>query len=47
MTYKEICSKHISKLSIELLNNGMPIHNVSCLMLDICAVTEKHFEEEE
>lgn len=42
MDYKEICNKHINELSIELMNNGMPMHDVSCLMLDIYAVIKKH-----
>ena len=45
MEYKEICNKHINELSIELLNNGMPMHDVSCLTLDIYAVIKKHLGE--
>ena len=29
MNYKEICNKQINELSIELLNNRMPMHDVS------------------
>lgn len=46
MTYKEICNKHISELSNELMNNGMSMHDVSCLTLDIYKVIKKHLEEE-
>lgn len=46
MKYKEICNKHINELSIELLNNGMPMHDVSCLMLDIYAAIKKHLGDE-
>ena len=46
MNYKEICNKHINELSIELMNNGMPMHDVSCLMLDICEVIKKHLGDE-
>ena len=45
MDYKKICNKQINELSIVLLNNGMPMHDVSCLMLDIYAVIEKHLGE--
>ena len=45
MNYKEICNKQINELSIELMNNGMPMHDVSCLTLDIYAVIEKHLGE--
>jgi len=46
MNYKEICNKHINELSIELLNNGMPMHDVSSLTLDIYAVIKKHLKED-
>ena len=46
MKYKEICNKQFNELSIELLNDGMPMHDVSCLTLDIYAVIKKHLEEE-
>ena len=45
MNYKEICNKHINELSIELMNNGMPMHDVSSLTLDIYAAIEKHLGE--
>ena len=45
MGYKEICNEHINELSIELMDNGMPMHDVSCLTLDIYAVIEKHLGE--
>ena len=46
MDYKKICNTQISNLSIELLNNGMSMHDVSCLTLDIYKVVKKHLEEE-
>ena len=46
MKYKEICNKQINELSIELMNNGMPMHDVSCMTLDIYAVIEKHLGDE-
>lgn len=45
MGYKEICNKHISELSIELMNNGMSMHDVSCLTLDIYATIKTHLGE--
>ena len=45
MDYKKICNKQFNELSIELLNKGMPMHDVSCLTLDIYAVIEKHLGE--
>ena len=45
MDYKKICNKHINELSIELMNNRMPMHDVSCLTLDIYKVIEKHLGE--
>ena len=45
MDYKKICNYILTRLSIELLNNGMPMHDVSCLMLDIYAVIKKHLGE--
>lgn len=45
MNYKEICNKHINELSIELMNNLMSMHDVSCLTLDIYATIEKHLGE--
>ncbi len=46
MKYKEICNEQLNELSIELMNNGMSMHDVSCLTLDIYKVVEKHLEEE-
>ena len=45
MDYKKICNKQFNELSLELLNNGMPMPDVSCLMLDIYKVVEKHLGE--
>ena len=45
MDYKEICNTQINELSIELLNNGMPMHNVSSLTLEIYEVIKKHLGE--
>ena len=45
MKYKEICNKQINELSIELMNNGMSMHDVSCLTLDIYAVIKKNLGE--
>ena len=46
MDYKKICNKHINELSIELMNNRMSMHDVSCLTLDIYAVIKKHLGDE-
>ena len=46
MNYKEICNKHINELSIELLNNGMPMHDVSNMTLEIYEVIKKHLKED-
>ncbi|HZK20696.1 MAG TPA: hypothetical protein VFC76_00305 [Oscillospiraceae bacterium] len=46
MKYKEICNEQLNELSIELMNSGMPMHDVSCLTLDIYVVIKKHLEEE-
>ncbi len=46
MTYKEICNKHINELSIELMNSGMSMHDVSSMTLEIYEVIKKHLEEE-
>jgi len=45
MDYKKICNKHINELSIELMNSGMSMHDVSSLTLDIYAVIKKHLGE--
>ena len=45
MDYKKICNKHINELAIELMNNRMPMHDVSCLMLDIYKVVKRHLGE--
>ena len=46
MDYKKICNKQISKLSIELMNSGMPMHSVSSMTLEIYEVIKKHLEGE-
>ena len=46
MDYKKICNKHINELSIELMDNGMPMHETACLMLDIYAAIKKHLGDE-
>ena len=46
MNYKKICNDSITQLSIDLLNNGMPMHDVSCLTLDIYAAIGKHLGDE-
>lgn len=45
MNYKEICNKNIDALSIELMNSGMPMHDVSSMTLEIYEVIKKHLEE--
>lgn len=46
MEYKEICNKQINELSIELMNSGIPMHDVSSMTLEIYEVIERHLEEE-
>ena len=45
MGYKKICNDNLTQLSIELMDSGMPMHDVSWLTLDIYAVIEKHLGE--
>lgn len=45
MDYKKICNDNLTQLSIELMNNGMPMHAVSSLTLDIYAAIKKHLGE--
>ena len=45
MEHKEICNYILTRLSSELMNNRMPMHDVSCLMLDIYKVVKKHLGE--
>ena len=47
MDYKKICNTQINELSIELMNNGMSMHDASCLTLDIYAVIKKHLGDEQ
>ena len=47
MDYKKICNKHINELSIELMNNRMPMHDVSSMTLEIYEVIDKHLKESE
>jgi hypothetical protein len=46
MDYKKICNDNLTQLSIELMDNGMPMHETACLMLDIYEVIKKHLGDE-
>jgi len=46
MDYKKICNDNLTQLSNELMDSGMPMHDVSSLTLDIYAVIKKHLGDE-
>ena len=46
MDYKKICNDNLTQLSIELMDNGMSMHDVSNMTLEIYEVIKKHLKED-
>ena len=45
MDYKKICNEQLNELSIELMNNGMPMPDVASLIMRLCDTAKSFLED--